>query len=74
MSYEDACTRLAAIQAEGRTEIVDLALGIEYAAFDLYRAMAEGIEDSDARQTFLAVAQAEKGHMRSLARSLAAAG
>ena len=70
MSYEDACSRMTAIHSQGRTGIVDLALTIEYAAFDLYRAMAESVEDSEARETFLAVAQAEKGHMRSLARSL----
>ncbi len=70
MRYEDACARLAAIKGQGRTGIIDLALRIEYAAFDLYRTMAERIDDSEARETFLAVAQAEKGHMRSLARSL----
>ncbi len=70
MSYEEACRRLKAIHRQGPTGIVDLALSIEYAAFDLYRTMAERTEESEARETFLAVAQAEKGHMRSLARSL----
>jgi rubrerythrin/rhodanese-related sulfurtransferase len=71
MSFEDACARLADVDKRSATGIVDLALSIEYAAFDLYRTMAERIDDPQARETFLAVAQAEKGHMRSLARSLA---
>ena len=43
----------------------------EYTAFDLYRVMAEHTDNSEARETFLAIAQAEKGHMRALARSIA---
>jgi rhodanese-related sulfurtransferase len=42
----------------------------EYAAFDLYRAMAQQSEHSETREAFLAIAQAEKGHMRALARSI----
>jgi rubrerythrin len=55
----------------GCSEIIDLALAIEYAAFDLYRVMAEQTDNSGARDTFPAIAQAEKGHMRALVRSMA---
>ena len=71
MSFEDACNRLSTAENQSCTAIVDLALAIEYAAFDLYRVMAERTASAEARQTFLAIAQAEKGHMRSLVRSLA---
>lgn len=52
------------------TEFIDLALTIEYAAFDLYRSMAERTEHSEARETFIAIAQVEKAHMRALARAI----
>ncbi|CAB1083138.1 hypothetical protein D1AOALGA4SA_10719 [Olavius algarvensis Delta 1 endosymbiont] len=66
----DACRNLVKITANPCAEALDLALSIEYAAFDLYRAMAEQTDLSAARQTFLAIAQAEKGHMRALVRSI----
>lgn len=50
--------------------IMELALHIEYTAFDLYRTMAENSKDQIAQDVFLTLAQAEKGHMRMLARSL----
>jgi rubrerythrin len=70
-SFKEACFNLEEVAANSCSEIIDLALAIEYAAFDLYRVMAEQTEHSDARETFLAIAQAEKGHMRALARSIA---
>jgi len=69
-SFTEACQNLEKVAANSCSEIIDLALAIEYAAFDLYRVMAEQSEHSDARETFLAIAQAEKGHMRALARSI----
>ena len=42
----------------------------EYAAYDLYRVMAEVNDIPEARETFLAIAEAEKGHMRALARAI----
>ena len=71
LSFENACAKLETIDNQSCTGIIDLALTIEYAAFDLYRAMAERTDDDEARQTYLAIAQAEKGHMRALARSIA---
>jgi sulfur-carrier protein adenylyltransferase/sulfurtransferase len=66
---EEACGSLEAGRSCSAT--VELALNIEYSAFDLYRVMAERTSDSEARETFLALAQAEKAHMRALARSIA---
>ncbi len=46
--------------------LFELALKIEYAAYDLYRTLANQISASDPGKAFLELAQAEKGHMRIL--------
>ena len=51
-------------------QILELALHIEYAAFDLYKTMADHAKDQTIRDSFLAIAQAEKSHMRMLIRAL----
>lgn len=58
------------IQENRCVHIIELALHIEYAAFDLYRTMAENTQDQTTREAFLTIAQAEKNHMRMLARAL----
>jgi rubrerythrin len=50
--------------------IIDLAMVIEYSAFELYRTMAERSENSEARSAFLSIAQAEKAHLRTLTRAI----
>ncbi|MBW2072847.1 MAG: sulfurtransferase [Deltaproteobacteria bacterium] len=57
---EDQCLRL-----------LEMALDIEYSAFDLYRTVAEEVDNRETRAAFLKIAQAEKEHMRSIARALA---
>jgi len=69
-SFKEACNKLDEVAANGCPEILDLALAIEYAAYDLYRVMAEVNDIPEARETFMAIAQAEKGHMRALARAI----
>ena len=71
LSFEEACDRLEALEKQSCTGVIDLALDIEYAAFDLCRAVAESTDDPEVRETFLSISQAEKGHMRALARSVA---
>ncbi len=51
-------------------QILELALHIEYAAFDLYKTMADHAKDQTIRDSFLSIAQAEKSHMRMLIRAL----
>ncbi len=51
-------------------QILELALHMEYAAFDLYKTMADHAKDQTIRDSFLAIAQAEKSHMRMLIRLL----
>lgn len=50
--------------------LMELAMAIEYSAYDLYRTMAIQSEDSAARDAFWRIAQAEKAHMRMLTRSI----
>lgn len=58
--------------AEGNlcVRIIEWALHIEYAAFDLYCTMADNTDDPTAKDAFLTIAQAEKNHMRTLADAL----
>jgi rubrerythrin len=43
---------------------------IEYAAYDLYRTMADRTGGAAAREAFMTIAQAEKAHMRALAKAI----
>lgn len=70
MTLEDALQRVAGMKGRICMHLIELALEIEYRAYDLYRAMADRVDKAHAREAFLAIAQAEKGHMRSLAGSI----
>ncbi|MGE0086467.1 MAG: rhodanese-like domain-containing protein [Desulfococcaceae bacterium] len=50
--------------------VMELALHIEYTAYDLYRTVAEQSGNDEAKEIFLGIAQAEKGHMKMLVKSL----
>jgi len=69
-NFEETCRRLDAVRKHGCASVIDLAMAIEYSAFELYRTMAERSENSEARSTFLSIAQAEKAHMRTLTRAI----
>lgn len=62
--------RLDFIEGDLCISLIELALDMEYSAFDLYRTAAARIEDERPREAVLAIAQAEKGHMSILARAL----
>ncbi len=51
-------------------DIVEMAISIEYAAYDLYRNMADYFAGTSMEESFLAIAQAEKEHMRIAAEAL----
>jgi rubrerythrin len=70
-TVEDALGRMDRFDGEPCMNMIELALHIEYSAYDLYRTVAERSEDARARSAFLSIAQAEKGHMRMLARAVA---
>ena len=69
-NFEETCRRLDAVRKHGCAGVIDLAMTIEYSAFELYRTMAERSENSEAQSTFLSIAQAEKAHMRALTRAI----
>ena len=69
---QEVLDRLAAVASERCLNILELSLEIEYRAYDLYRNMAESETDPERRDGFLAIAQAEKKHMRMLGHALAA--
>ncbi len=52
-------------------DIVELAISIEYTAYDLYRNMADYFADGPMEEAFFSIAQAEKEHMRIAAEALA---
>lgn len=58
--------RAEAIKGNACLHLVELALHVEHAAFDLYRTMAERTDSKEAKHVFLSIAQAEKRHMGSL--------
>jgi rubrerythrin/rhodanese-related sulfurtransferase len=69
-SLDDACRLLDCAASQGIPAVIELAMTIEYRAFDLYRSMAEQTKNADAGSTFLSIAQAEKAHLRALTRAL----
>ena len=60
-SMLDALFRLA---DDPCLDIIEMAIGIECAAYDLYRSMAHRFTGTPMERPFLAIAQAEKEHMR----------
>ena len=46
------------------TDIIEMALGIEIQAYDLYRTMADRQAQGEAKDAFLSIAQMEKAHMK----------
>jgi rhodanese-related sulfurtransferase/rubrerythrin len=69
-SLANAMAYLKDIEENACLRIIELAIHMEYAAFDLYKTMAEQEKDQTVRDSFLSIAQAEKSHMRILVRAL----
>ena len=55
---------LDSVSDEPCLDIIEMALSIEYAAYDLYRNMADQFAETKMAEVFLSIAQAEKEHMR----------
>ncbi|MBF0259970.1 MAG: hypothetical protein HQK62_14280 [Desulfamplus sp.] len=51
-------------------DILEIAISMEYRAFDLYRVMSERTEEEPLKEAFYSLAQAEKSHMNTLANAL----
>ena len=62
--------KLSAVDQDACVDIMEMALGIEYKAYELYSAMASLYSGSPMEEPFLTVAQAEKSHMRIAAEAL----
>lgn len=66
LSLQNALDTLARMQGETCLRLIELALQIEYAAFDLYRTLADEHDEAPIQQAFISLAQAEKAHMENL--------
>jgi rubrerythrin len=58
--------RAPAIEGNACLNLIELALHIENAAFDLYRTMADLTDSKEAEKVFVSIAQAEKKHIKAL--------
>lgn len=72
LSLEEALRSFASAPQEGFLRSIETALQIEFAAYDLYRAMADRDDEQTPRDAFITLAQAEKAHMRELIEALSA--
>lgn len=70
MTLSTVLEKLSAIQGRVCLRTIETALKIEYAAFDLYRTMADRITAKDAQEAFVTIAQAEKAHMHALVKAI----
>jgi len=62
--------RFESIEDNPCLALIELALNIEYSAYDLYRSMADRTDDDTLRSVFLSIAQVEKSHMQMLASAI----
>jgi rhodanese-related sulfurtransferase/rubrerythrin len=70
MPLESALQKLSTVQGRICMRLIEVALQMEYAAYDLYRTMADRTGDTAAREAFMTIAQSEKTHMRTLVRAI----
>lgn len=70
-SLQSMIDRVADMQGDLCLNLMDVALNVEYAAYDLHRSIADLSNDDDTRDAFISIAQAEKNHMRTIARTIA---
>lgn len=59
------------LMEESCVEILEMAMMIEYAAYDLYRNMAHVLRETRLEEPFMSLSQSEKSHMRIAAEALA---
>lgn len=69
-SLDEVLQRVETIKENLCLNLLEMALDIEYSAYDLYRTMAEQTESEEAKTAFLSIAQAEKAHMQAIARAV----
>jgi hypothetical protein len=69
-SVEKVLERLKSSPGQESMLFADLALEMEYRAYDLYRNIGEELADADEKNVFMSLAEQEKGHIRLIARQL----
>jgi rubrerythrin/rhodanese-related sulfurtransferase len=69
-SLDDVLQRVEALDENFCLNLLEMALDIEYSAYDLYRTMAEQTDNAEAESAFLSIAQAEKAHMQAIAKAI----
>ncbi|MGD8883448.1 MAG: rhodanese-like domain-containing protein [Desulfobacterales bacterium] len=70
-NLHDAISKVEIIEENFCLNLFELALEIEFRAYDVYRTMANMSRDDDASHVFLSIAQIEKDHMQLLAETIA---
>lgn len=63
---ESVLTSVSRLEEGACLPLVEMALGVEYAAYDLYRTLADNYPDNGVKDAFMQLAQAEKAHMQAL--------
>jgi len=66
MSLKEACQKLDDLPGDSIINALEMALAIEYSAYDLYRSLANSYA-GDKAEKFLNLSQAEKGHIQLIA-------
>jgi rubrerythrin len=64
----DVIERLSALPTQTCMTLMEFALTIEIQAYDLYRSLANELDDAAAQAAFLSISQMEKKHMQLLAK------
>jgi len=67
---QTAIERLEGLAQDVCLTLMEMAMSVEVSAYDLYRTLANLAEQNETRDIFLSIAQAEKEHMRVLAKAV----
>lgn len=67
---KDVVQRVETLEGNLCLNLMEFSLDVEYSALDLHRTIAEKASDAETRDTFLSIAQAEKAHMRTIAKAI----
>ncbi|GAB6096580.1 hypothetical protein JCM14469_28330 [Desulfatiferula olefinivorans] len=71
VTLKDALSRLNRLTGPQPLAVLEMALDIEYSAFDLYRSGADLVNDPDIKRILYGIANGEKQHMKKLADAFA---
>jgi len=69
-SLATALDRVESLEGDLCLNLMELSLNVEYSALDVHRTIAEQAVDTETKDAFLSIAQAEKRHMRTIAKAI----